>query len=156
MNREELISEAEKLAPFSTKAVDEFEEKMAGNLALLNRAMENRPDLTELIGPNNLSMMKDNHANQVRFLLSIMRNFNAEMLVDTILWAFRTYRSRLFHSSYFAAQLNTWIEIFRKELSPECYRDVIQLYIWIQVNIPSFVACTDEKLAENRSKNIPD
>ncbi|MBN1925024.1 MAG: hypothetical protein JW798_04245 [Prolixibacteraceae bacterium] len=156
MNRNELTQSAQNMAPFNEKAVDEFETKLQANVARLNQAMEARPDILELIGPNNLAMMKDNHANQARFMLSIFREFNAETFVDTILWAFRTYRSRSFHSGYFAAQLNTWIKIFGEELTPETYKDISRLYLWIQVNIPSFVACSDEKLSENRSKKITD
>ncbi|MCF8358969.1 MAG: hypothetical protein K9H26_09440 [Prolixibacteraceae bacterium] len=156
MNRNELIQSARKLSPFKQNAVNEFETKLASNVALLNQAMEARPDILDLIGPNNISMMKDNHANQARFMLSIFREFNAETFVDTILWAFRTYRSRSFHSGYFAAQLNTWLDVFNNEFTPETFKEILRLYLWIQVNIPSFVTCSDEKLSENRSKNITD
>ncbi len=90
--------------------------------------------------------MKDNHANHVRFIASILRNHNPEILVDTVLWVFRAYRSRGFSSNYWAAQLNTWIEIIKEELSTETYHQVFPLYEWMQLNIPTFVKLSDEKL----------
>jgi len=154
MNRNELIQSAQSLSPFNVEAIIEYEEKLQKMVAIINEKMEARSDINELIGVNNLAMMKDNHANHARFILSVMRNFNAEVLVETILWVFRAYRSRLFHTSYWAAQLNTWIEIFKTELSPETYREVLRLYSWMQVNIPSFVVCSDEKLNENKSLHL--
>ena len=91
-----------------------------------------------------------------RFIASVMQNFNSEVLVDTILWVFRAYRSRSFHSSYWAAQLNTWMTIFEKEFTRETYDEVRRLYRWMQVNIPSFVICSDEKLSENKSMHLTD
>jgi len=155
MNKTELIESASKLESFNPKAVAEYEEKIPKMVAIMNEKMELRPDLDELIGPNNLSMMKDNHANHARFIASIMQNFNPEVLVETILWVFRAYRSRSFHSCYWAAQLSVWINIFEVELSAETYRDVLRLYTWMQVNIPSFIICSDEKLSENKSMHLP-
>lgn len=91
-------------------------------------------------------MMKDNHANHARFMESVFTNPLAETLVDTILWVFRAYRSRKFGSTYWAAQLNTWIEIYKSELSEECFEAVYPFYNWMQINIPNFVKLSDEKL----------
>jgi len=83
-------------------------------------------------------MMKDNHANHARFLESIFHEHSPEVLVDTIIWVFRAYRSRNFSSTYWAAQLNTWIEIHKRELSPECFNEIYPYYKWMQINIPVF------------------
>jgi hypothetical protein len=68
------------------------------------------------------------------------------VLVETILWVFRAYRSHGFHTNYWAAQLNSWIEILRNELSEEAYTEIYPYYEWMQVNIPLFVLFSDEKL----------
>ncbi len=156
MNRNELIESASMLGPFNQEAVLEYTEKIDRLVVIMNETMASRPDVNELIGDNNLSMMKDNHANHARFIASVMQNFNSEVLVDTILWVFRAYRSRSFHSSYWAAQLNTWMTIFEKEFTRETYDEVRRLYRWMQVNIPSFVICSDEKLSENKSMHLTD
>ncbi|HNZ71711.1 MAG TPA: hypothetical protein PKJ43_03770 [Prolixibacteraceae bacterium] len=155
MNREGLIESAGKLISFDSAAVLEYEKKLPIMVQLMNEKMEARNDISDLVGDNVL-MMRDNHANHARFILSVMQNFNAEVLVDTILWVFRAYRSRNFHSSYWAAQLNTWLLVFESELSPSAYREIWRIYNWMQVNIPSFVICSDDKLSENKSKHISD
>lgn len=110
-----------------------------------------RADLKELIGESNEAMMQDNHANHVRFIASILKNYNPEVLVDTILWVFRAYRSHRFTTNYWATQLNSWISIMKESLSSETYSEVYPLYEWMQVNIPLFVKLSDEKLDNSHS-----
>lgn len=90
--------------------------------------------------------MKDNHANHVRFIASILKNYNPDVLVDTVLWVFRAYRSHGFTTNYWAAQLNAWITILKETLTPESYKEVYFYYEWMQINIPTFVILSDEKL----------
>jgi len=75
---------------------------------------------------------------------SVFVNYEPEVMVDTVLWVFRAYRSRNFSSTYWAAQLNTWINIYKNELSENCYKEILPFYKWMQVNIPVF-----NTLAEN-------
>jgi hypothetical protein len=112
----------------------------------MNQKMESRSDLLDMVGAGNVEMMKDNHANHARFLESIFTQHSPEVLVDTVLWVFRAYRSRNFSSTYWAAQLNTWIEIYKKELSSECFQEIYPYYNWMQINIPSFNQLAEEKL----------
>jgi len=144
MNRTDLIKTATKLKQVSIKSAKEYVSKTDQLVRLMNEKMLKRPDLIEMVGANNIEMMKDNHANHARFLTSIFIQHVPEVLVDTVLWVFRAYRSRNFSSTYWAAQLNTWIEIYKKELSPECYQEIFPYYNWMQINIPTF-----NQLAEN-------
>ena len=113
--------------------------------------MESRSDLNLLIGENNFSMMKDNHANHVRFIHSILHNPNAEVLTETVLWVFRAYRNHGFSGSYWAAQLNAWIYILKNELSKESFEQIIPLYEWMQVNIPTFEKLSGQNINRNSS-----
>ncbi|MDK2977747.1 MAG: hypothetical protein PWP52_461 [Bacteroidales bacterium] len=113
--------------------------------------MLSHPDINDLVGEDNLDMMKDNHANHVRFMVSIFKNFDPEVLTDTVLWVFRAYRSRRFHSNYWAAQLNSWIEILKKELSEQTFKEIFPYYEWMQVNIPVFVKLSTEDLESGKS-----
>ena len=105
-----------------------------------------RPEVEELVGKNNIDMMQDNHANHIRFISSILKNYDEEVLVETILWVFRAYRSHGFSTNYWAVQLNTWIKILKNQLSDETFLEVQPLYEWMQINIPVFVAISDKKL----------
>lgn len=144
MDRNYLIKTAEELKQVSKKSAAEFGLKKDGLVVMMNKKMEIRPDLLEMVGAGNVEMMHDNHANHARFLESIFNQHSSEILVDTVLWVFRAYRSRNFSSTYWAAQLNGWIEIYKKELSPECFQEIYPYYNWMQINIPTF-----NKLAED-------
>lgn len=144
MQREDLIQSASMLKQVSEKSAAEYSAKRDHLVDLLNKRMEGRADLLDLVGVGNVEMMKDNHANHARFLESIFVQHDPEVLVETVLWVFRAYRSRNFSSTYWAAQLNAWIELYKKELTPECYLEVYPYYYWMQINIPTF-----NKLAED-------
>ncbi len=146
MNRKQLFESTEILKQVSEKTFAEYQEKSDLLVNMMNIRMLERPDLENLIGKNNTGMMKDNNANQVRFIASILKNHNSDILVDTVLWVFRAYRSHGFTSNYWAAQLNAWIIILKEVLTPESYLEVFPYYEWMQINIPSFVLLSDEKL----------
>jgi hypothetical protein len=145
MNHKFLVETAQKIPVANKNAVNEYHEKSEFLIAAINKRMSIRPDLKELIGENNLDMMKDNHANHIRFIHSILKFPNAEVLVDTILWVFSAYQNHGFSGSYWAAQLNTWFQILKEELTPESYRQIFPLYEWMQINIPLFEKLSQEK-----------
>ena len=146
MNRNDLFQTAEKLKQVSEKSAAEYSAKKDHLVDLMNKKMENRADIVGMVGEGNVEMMKDNHANHARFLESIFMEHSADILTDTVLWVFRAYRSRNFSSTYWAAQLNTWIEIYKKELTPECYQEIYPYYNWMQINIPTFNKLAEENL----------
>ena len=79
-------------------------------------------------------------------MASILKNFNAEVFVDTVLWVFRAYRSHGFTTNYWASQLNTWIDILKNSLTDKSFNEVYPYYEWMQVNIPIFVKLSDQDL----------
>ena len=146
MDRNDLVKTAEKLKQVSVKSAAEYSSKRENLVILINAKMEIRPDLLDMVGAENVDMMKDNHANHARFLESIFNQHSPEILTDTVLWVFRAYRSRNFSSTYWAAQLNTWIEIYKKELSAECFQEIYPYYNWMQINIPTFNKLAEDEL----------
>ena len=153
MDRNELLASAEKIQQVSGSTYQEYFQKGELLIGKMNVLMLDRSDLAHLIGENNVEMMKDNHANHVRFIASILKNYNAEVLIDTVLWVFRAYRSHGFSTNYWAAQLNAWIIIMNDTLSGETYREVYPIYEWMQIHIPVFVKLSDEKLSESKSSH---
>lgn len=151
MDKNNLIESAKKINHFSEATQQEYFQKSEMLINKMNDLMLARADLKELIGENNERMMQDNHANHVRFIASILKNYNPDVLVDTVLWVFRAYRSHRFTTNYWATQLNSWITIMKETLSPEAYSQVYPLYEWMQVNIPMFVKLSDEKLENTHS-----
>ena len=144
MNKEELLRTAALIPQATQSDLAEHAAQRDEMVAKLNTIMLDRPDITELVGENNLALMQDNHANHARFVESYLQNPNPEMLVETVLWVFRSYRSRGFQPSYWSAQLNNWVELLKKELSPEGLKPVYPLYHWMIVNLPVFTLLSDE------------
>lgn len=146
MDKKRLVETCEQLKMVSEKSVDEFIKNSDQIISEMNIEMLKRADIDSLVGTENLEMMEDNHSNHIRFLTSILKEFNAEVFVETIIWVFRAYRSRGFSTNYWAAQLNTWTKILKNQLSEETYLEIIPYYEWMLINIPVFVKLSDEKL----------
>ncbi|KPA09496.1 hypothetical protein MHK_010328 [Candidatus Magnetomorum sp. HK-1] len=147
MNIEKLTEITPDLSKMPEKAISELSEKMDLLLAEMNEIMCKRPDVKSLVGEDNIQMMKDNHANHLRFVYSLLKQYNKKVLVDTVCWVYRSYRSRGFHVNYWAAQINTWIEIFKKHLSNTTYEAISPLYEWFSITIPHFSNLSDEELS---------
>ncbi len=151
MDKNLLLDSAGKLLQVSLNSAEEYQQKADRLITKMNERMLERPDIEGLVGKNNIDMMNDNHANHVRFIASILINQNADVLVETVLWVFRAYRSHGFTTNYWAAQLNTWMIILKEELSPSCFNEVYPYYEWMQINIPVFVNISDENLKASLS-----
>ena len=146
MGKNHLLETARKLEQVNQETAEEYRQKSDELIARINQRMLEKPEIKNLVGEDNLSMMRDNHANHVRFMASILKNFNAEVFVDTVLWVFRAYRSHGFTTNYWASQLNTWIDILKNSLTDKSFNEVYPYYEWMQVNIPIFVKLSDQDL----------
>jgi hypothetical protein len=149
---ENLIQTASELPLVPTRFAEEYGQKREIISAEVNRRMLEREDIHELVGAKNLEMMENNHANHLRFMESIFKQFHAKVLVETILWVFRAYRSRNFHVNYWVAELNVFVEVLKKQLSPEAFDAIYPMYHWMIINIPSFTRISDEQLKEIDTK----
>ncbi len=96
MSKEMLLASAAMLVQPSAASANEFEAKSEMLAAEMNRLMGARSDLAHLIGEGNISMMEDNHRNHARFMSSLFLNFQPFILVETVLWVYRAYRSHGF------------------------------------------------------------
>ncbi len=153
MNREELLESAERLLQPPLKAAEEYSVKSEEMAAEINSIMVKRRDLESLIGAGNIDMMFDNHRNHVRFMESLFFSYRAEVLVDTVLWVFRAYRSHGFNLTYWPAQLDLWVEVMKKKLSSESFDSLYPFYRWMIINQPFFVKLSDESAASHEKKD---
>ena len=154
MNKDYLLETASKLQPVNAKAAGEYQEKSPEMVSKLNTLLEKRQDIEKLVGKANREMMKDNHSNHARFIATMLKNYNANVFVETVLWVFNAYQHHGFSSNYWAAQLNTWISILKSELSDEAYREIFPYYEWMQTHIPILVkvsSAMDENLTPSHS-----
>ncbi|MBR9979067.1 MAG: hypothetical protein KFH87_13360 [Bacteroidetes bacterium] len=151
MTREQLIAEARSLEEPPSSAMEEFAQKRDRLAAAMNERFSRREDLLQLIGDGNQAMMEDNHRNHVRFMHSLFQRYLPEVLVDTVLWVFRAYRAHGFQLTYWPAQLDTWIELFRSELTPESFHAIEPYYHWMLIRQPAFAALSDQALSDAAS-----
>jgi len=147
MNLQYLFQTARQLAQPSAAAAAEFEASRDGLAEELNRRMSARPDLAKLVGPGNLAMMQDNSRNFCRFMGAMFRAYEPEVLAQTALWVFRAYRSHGFNTTYWPANLDTFVEIARGRLAPATFDAIYPFFQWLIVNIPAFVKISDDQLA---------
>ena len=143
MNREVLLNSAKTLNNISIEAAHEYAAKAELLAIRVSEIIANREDVTKLIGEGNYDMMKDNHLNHARFMSSILKHYQPEVFIETILWVFRAYRSRGFSTTYWAAQINAWICVIKEEINSEYSAEILPYYEWIQINIPLFASITD-------------
>ncbi len=138
MTREELIEKAGRITPPGQQTAREFEALAPALAAELNQRMSARADLATLIGKDNTAMMEDNHRNHARFMTSLLWLYDPKNLVDTVLWVFQAYRAHGFRLTYWPAQLDTWMQVLEKRLSPEANAEVSPIYTFMIVNQPAF------------------
>lgn len=155
MNQEMLLSSARKLIQPNATAADEFEQKQIELGEKHNQRMGARPDLERLIGTDNLAMMEDNTRNFCRFMGTMFHTYEPTVLVETVLWVFRAYRSHGFNTTFWPAHIDTFIESTRFELTPATFDAVYPFFEWLIVNIPAFVAITDGQMALDPLQDIP-
>lgn len=144
MTRDELIRTAAELPPVPPAAAAEYGARRDEIVARINHRLLARDDIDALVGAGNREMMKDNHANHGLFIESMLTHFNPSVMVETVLWVFKAYRSRQFHPNYWAAQLNAWVQIMQELLAPETFAAIVPIYRWMIVHIPQFTALTDD------------
>ncbi len=149
MKKEELLKSASKLKQPSEKAIAEFSAKAEVMTTMLNDRLSRRNDIVQLIGEGNLDMMYDNHRNHVRFMISLFNEYNPVVFTETVLWVFRAYRSHGFKLTYWPAQLDNWVDIFKIELSRECLEQIYPFYDWMIVNNPQFAFISDQTIRDD-------
>lgn len=143
MTKKQLIATAETLHQPPVQAAQEYEEKREKMAVRINQRLEQRADLETLIGPNNVEMMRDNHRNHARFIASLLASYSPEVLVETVLWVFRAYRSHGFQLTYWPAQLDAWVDVLREELTNASFDAIYPFYHWMIIHQAHFVALSD-------------
>ncbi|AQQ70681.1 hypothetical protein SMSP2_01038 [Limihaloglobus sulfuriphilus] len=138
MSKSDLLESAKQLRQPSEQAANEYAQKRAKLVSEVDRILISRPDLIRLIGEGNKAMMQDNHKNHALFMESMFKFYDPQVLVETVLWVFRAYRSHNFHQTYWPAQLNAWLAAMESLLSNKAYDEIVPFYNYLIVNIPVF------------------
>ena len=144
--KEDLLKTARQLIPPAPEHAGEFSQKCEAVAVQGCHVLFKRKDLDKLIGENNEDMAGDNNRNFARFMNALFSDYSPEVFVDTVLWVYRAYRSHGFQTTYWATNLNIWVDLLRQELSEEAFSQIYPYYNWLIVNIPIFTKLTDAPL----------
>ncbi len=147
MEKKDIAASAAALTPPPAIAADAYSEHKIFMAHKVSGKLTARGDLQRLIGEGNLSMMQDNHINHALYMDSIFHDFDPEPFVETILWVFRTYRRHGFHETYWAAQLNCWLQVMEEELPEEHYAPLKPFYEWMIIHIPDFSLLSENSVS---------
>lgn len=142
---EKLNREASKLTPPSLKAQESYSKDREKFVTLCSQKLLKRDDLESLIGKNNIEMAKDNNNNFSLFMESLFSDYNTEVFIGTVLWVFKAYRSHGFNTTYWAANLNIWINVLKDSLEQNDFDQIYPFYNWLIVNIPIFVKLSNQR-----------
>ncbi len=142
---EELFESARKLEQPTAEAAEAYGAITDALAAAVTRDLQQRSDLERLIGPDNGDMMADNHRNHARFIQGQLELYQPEVLVETVCWVLRAYRSHGFHLTYWPAQLNLFVDHLKELVSPEHFDAIYPFYNWMIVNQPLFAAASEEE-----------
>lgn len=141
-----LIDSADNLNQPSDEAANEFRQKREALAEALNERLLERDDLPRLIGAGNEEMMKDNSRNFCRFMSSLFSSYEPQVLVRTVAWVFRAYRTHGFQLTFWAAEIDVFVEIMHAELTSNTFAELYPFYNWIIVNIPAFAEMSDAQI----------
>jgi len=147
MKTEQLQHTARQLHQPDATAAAEFEACRESLAQELSRRMMARPDIEKLIGQGNLPMMQDNSRNFCRFMSTMFHGYEPDVLVQTALWVFRAYRAHGFRTTYWPANLDTFVEILRERTTPDTFEALYPFFQWLIVNIPIFVTISDGQMS---------
>lgn len=147
MNRQQLIDDLERVPRPGPDEARAFAEAADGLAAALNRVMMARPDLDDLLPPERRAMMEENGRNLFRFMGAIAQAFDAEMLVDTVLWVVRTYRAHGFQPAYWPVNLDVVMAVMRENLDTGTSDALLPLFRWLAERMPDFMALSEAAAA---------
>jgi hypothetical protein len=127
----ELQSDLKSLFPVVEDAAAAYraaEERLVG---CVNADLMERRDVGDLIGSCPVDMMRDNHRNHARFMLTVFELNLPRLLKRVVPWVYRTYISRGFRPDYFPVELRAWQEAVGEQLSDAEARPILGVYQWM-------------------------
>ena len=147
MDKNQLLESAKVFATRAASTSGHLEGKVELCAAELTAALNARPDLEELIGAGNMSVMEMNHINHFRYMNSLAALYDPKSFVETVLWVFRTYRARGFNVKYWEIMLPEAMIILRQHLGDAHYHELGQYYEWLHANIQTFASLSETELS---------
>lgn len=142
---EALVVQALALPPVSRDAAGSYRSAGERLAERVDAALTARPGLADLLGGNPLEMMRANHRNHHRFLSTVFRVGDYELLARTLPWVYRTYHAHGFSYDYFPVELQAWAAALETELPPADAAAVLPAYEWMLRAHPAAVEAAESR-----------
>lgn len=109
-------------------AYDTYRSHAALLTAHADRAMAERADIGDLLGPCSLDVLYANHAQHIQFLGSHLELKSAPALIDALGWVYRTHVQRGIALRCFPIDLMCWIAAVERFLDPSSAAQIVGVY----------------------------
>ncbi|HPE91008.1 MAG: cobalamin-dependent protein [Thermovirgaceae bacterium] len=103
-------------------------------VAKVDSIMESRDDIFSLIGGNQVSTMRVNHANHAGTMAVVFLYNRFDLLALAVPWVYRTYISHGFSTEYFPLLFQTFITSIERTVSPGAAGEIMPVYLWLLEN----------------------
>ncbi len=131
------------LAGIDQQAADSYDRHRGEILSSVNAAIESRSDIEALTGPGPIDVLRTNHANHIEFISSIFRVKTAPVLVDVVLWVYRSYIERGFSPDYFPIEIQEFRNAIAKYLPPASAEPILLFYDLMQRSHEEFLSLSE-------------
>lgn len=131
MNEAELIAEAGKLGSIPEQAARDYRSKIITMIEEVDERILDRADVDRITGGNPVSVIRNNHENHAHFITNVLLFDDFTLLVRTLPWVYRAYRSRGFSDDYFPSVVSAYKEAVERHLGGSTAPVVSSIYQWM-------------------------
>ncbi|MBK5930416.1 PAS domain-containing sensor histidine kinase [Halochromatium salexigens] len=135
MTKHDLAASLASMTPPDTAAANQFAERREFIVAQVDELMLARPDLDVLIGVSNHDQMRRNHRHHSLFMASLLADYDASRLLETMLWVLPAYQAHGFKFRYWGVQLAAWQTALADLLDPDVWQQIAPIYAWMQEHL---------------------
>ncbi len=128
---EQLVREAQRLPSVNPETAAAYQTHIPALKKYVDERMKQETSIQDLLGPNSLEVMYENHRHHARLMACIFSIGDYELLVNTVLWVYRRYRAHGVSFDYFPLELKSWMKAVESILSEEQAKKINRIYSWL-------------------------
>lgn len=115
----------------SSAELETFNQTLESLIDAVNKNLNQRNDLSDLIGGNPISVLQDNHKNSGNFIANVLHISDMTPLIETMPWVYATYTKHGFSVQYFPVVFQAWIDAVNQLLPAPLAEKLTALYQWL-------------------------
>ncbi len=142
----QLLEESQQLPVIPSKTTYNYRDNRDLLLKSINSIMDSNSRINELTGFNPRQIMYDNHRHHQEFMHAVFCISDYRLLVRTVPWVYRAYKSLNFSYEYFPIELQAWISSMEQTEFSDTMKPIIEIYRWM--------ISKHDKMVELAEKNV--